>query len=240
MYLIRLDDACPHSNVEKWARMESLLNGHGIKPIVAIIPECHDRMLVDEYDYNAMFWETARKWQSKGWTIALHGYTHAYSKVNARGLNPINRFSEFVGLSYNEQREKIINGFKILTNHGLYPTCFVAPGHSFDYNTVAVVKNETNIRVISDTIANDVYYRYGMFFIPQQCGSFKLLPLKLVTCCYHPNTMEESDFVKLERAIIKYKHKFISFDSIELKKRKFNLLDWALETAYFLKRRIHR
>ena len=33
-YIMRLDDACPRHDRDKWQRMEELLNAYGVKPIV--------------------------------------------------------------------------------------------------------------------------------------------------------------------------------------------------------------
>ena len=33
-YCLRLDDACPQMNAEKWKKMESILDEYKIKPIV--------------------------------------------------------------------------------------------------------------------------------------------------------------------------------------------------------------
>ena len=76
-YLIRLDDACPTMKKEMWDRIEALLDSYGIKPMVGIIPDNADKDLkIDEED--TFFWEKARQWQSKKWSIALHGYDHCY------------------------------------------------------------------------------------------------------------------------------------------------------------------
>lgn len=36
-YIIRLDDACPNMNHERWREVENLLEKYNIKPIVGII-----------------------------------------------------------------------------------------------------------------------------------------------------------------------------------------------------------
>ena len=42
MYLIRLDDASEYMDVERWRHVECVLDKHGVKPLVGIIPENHD------------------------------------------------------------------------------------------------------------------------------------------------------------------------------------------------------
>ena len=41
-YIMRLDDAAEKMNVEKWLRMEQLLDKYSIKPLVGVIPACKD------------------------------------------------------------------------------------------------------------------------------------------------------------------------------------------------------
>ena len=41
-YCIRLDDACPQMNAEKWARIERILDKYKVRPIVGVIPENRD------------------------------------------------------------------------------------------------------------------------------------------------------------------------------------------------------
>ena len=41
-YCLRLDDACPQMNAEKWARIERILDKYKVKPIVGVIPENRD------------------------------------------------------------------------------------------------------------------------------------------------------------------------------------------------------
>ena len=41
-YIMRLDDACPKRDVEKWDRIEDLLDKFNVRPLVGIIPDCKD------------------------------------------------------------------------------------------------------------------------------------------------------------------------------------------------------
>lgn len=61
-YCLRLDDACPQMNAEKWKKMESILDEYKIKPIVGVIPENRDPDFVSVADEN--FWGKACEWQS--------------------------------------------------------------------------------------------------------------------------------------------------------------------------------
>lgn len=232
MYLIRLDDASAYMDLEKWNRIEELLDKYSIYPIVGIIPNNQDKALINQYPFDVNFWSKAKKWQEKNWTIALHGYTHVYL-TNDGGINPVNNQSEFAGVSLAEQIYKISQGIKIFKEHGIETEVFFAPSHTFDLNTLEALKQASKIRVISDTIANNVYKKGEFYFIPQQSGEVRKLPFKLTTFCYHPNTMDEEDFNQLERFFSIYHRKFTRFEDLVFTNRNANLYDMFLKKLYF-------
>ena len=235
MYLLRLDDASEYMNTEKWTRMEKLLDKYGIKPVFGIIPHNEDPQLI-VYKKDPAFWDWARQKVADGWTPAMHGYSHCF-ETKEGGINPVNRYSEFAGVSYERQCEKIKNGYRILMEHEINPEIFFAPAHTFDENTLKALETETPIRVISDTIANDVYYEDPFYFIPQQSGSVRKLPFKTVTFCYHPNVMEDNDYILLE-VFFKGNHGFFQ-DYAQMKrgKRSQNMCDRILKFLYFYRRK---
>jgi len=190
-YLIRLDDACPTMDRGKWDRIEQILDKYNIKPIVAVIPNNEDpKQQIDEPD--PAFWEKVRTWQAKGWDIALHGYNHVYTVFNNGGLVPINKKSEFAGLPYEVQEEKIKTGISIFRQHGIEPKIWVAPSHTFDRNTLKALKNNTDIEFISEGIALNPYKHYGFTWIPAQLWGFKNYKFGTRTICLHPNTITEN------------------------------------------------
>lgn len=233
---MRLDDAAEKMDVEKWMQMERLLDQYNIKPLVGIIPACKDPEM-DKYAYNDKFWDEVQQWVLKGWMIALHGYEHVYFTEEG-GINPVNKRSEFAGLPLNEQKRKIKNGVEIFREHGIPdPKIFFAPSHTFDENTLEALKEESDIRIISDTVTNDVYLDKGIYFIPQQSGRCRKLPFKLVTFCYHPNIMTDKDFKILESFLKKYNSDFIVINKKILKKRRKRFIDNFLTVIYFAKRK---
>lgn len=126
-YCLRLDDACPQMNAEKWAGVERILDKYKVRPIVGVIPENRDPDFVAVADEN--FWEKACEWQKKGWTIALHGLHHELHFHEPRGYYQLSHSSktEWAGKSSTEQYEMLKQGYQILKEHGLTPTCFFAP-----------------------------------------------------------------------------------------------------------------
>lgn len=238
MYLLRVDDASAHWAREKWHRMYDLLARQGVRPVVAIIPDNRDPDLL-AYPLDDDFDSTMLKWIGEGWTPAMHGYTHAVM-TDRGGLNPVQEKSEFAGLPLAEQKRRVGLGYRALRERGIQPRLFVAPYHTFDGNTLTALREETDIRIISDTVAVNVWMKDDFFFIPQQSGMARALRLPLVTFCYHPNVMDEGSFGRLERFIVAHREQFVSFDQIELKPRKRSLADRTLSLAYHVRKRLER
>lgn len=239
-YLIRLDDACPTMDASKWGRMENLLDNYGVKPMVGVIPYNEDpQQFIDSEDNG--FWNKVHKWGEKGWSIALHGYNHCYSSDGGmKGINPMWSRSEFAGLSLEEQREKIREGVAIMKDAGVEPKYFFAPSHTFDYNTLAALKEESAIRIISDTIGRYPYKKDGFLFIPQIAGHCVKMPVNgIYTFCFHPNTMSDVAFDNLEQFLNKYRDWFISFQNLQIEQYgKKSIVDRLISWSFFTYRKI--
>lgn len=233
-YIMRLDDASPKRNIENWNRMELLLDKYDIKPMIGVIPHNEDPSFA-AFNVDNTFWHRVHQWENKGWTIAMHGYNHVYMTSNG-GINPVNACSEFAGLQLDEQKRKIASGVKIMKGHGINPEVFFAPSHTFDKNTLVALKEESNIKIISDTIAYDVYFEDDFFFVPQQSGRVRKLPFKTVTFCYHPDELRDLGFEILEKFLTSNKSKFIDFNEVKLSTRKRNYFDLLLKKIYFIVR----
>ena len=237
--IIRLDDACPFRDIDKWDRMEALLDKYGVKPLIGVIPNCQDPTMVSVYEEDLNFAARIKSWVEKGYTLALHGDTHVYS-TESGGINPVNKRSEFAGLPLSEQKAKIKEGMNILKEkYGIVPKVFFAPSHTFDENTIVALKECTLIRNISDTIANAPYCRDGFTYVPVQSGVVRNLPFETVTYCYHPNTMKEESVWECLEAFLKINHKqFISYEEVIESKRPCSILDKFYSWLYFTKKSI--
>lgn len=228
-YLIRLDDACPMMDSEKWLRIEVLLDKYRINPMVGVIPNCKDGNLAFQ-DIDQEFWRKVQSWQEKGWTIAMHGYDHCYvSDKGMQGINPMWKRSEFAGVDLEEQREKVHLGVCILRKHGVNPQYFFAPSHTFDENTLIALREESDIRVISDTIGRYPYKNDDFWFIPQIVGHCVNMPIAgIYTFCFHPNIMDNAAFDSLDYFLRIYGNYFVGFNQIDLtnygRKRMFDKL----------------
>lgn len=241
-YLIRLDDACPTMDVAKWQRMEDIFNRYGVRPMVGVIPNNQDlQQKINTEDSD--FWAKVGIWENRGWAIALHGYDHCYiSNDGMKGLNPLWNRSEFSGVQLEKQKEKIREGVKILRSHGIDPKYFFAPSHTYDENTLIALFEESNIRIISDTIATKPY-KYGEFtIIPQLGGHCKRMVMTGVwTFCLHPSVMSEDDFIATETFIKAHKNEFVGFNELDLSNLKGkDSISKMLSRIYFIHRRLKR
>lgn len=234
IYYLRLDDACEKRNHSNWDKMELILDKYDVRPLVGVIPECKDESM-EIYQFDKDFWNRVHSWVEKGWEIALHGYDHVCI-TKSGGLNPVNYRSEFADVDLEIQKKKISRSIEIFMEHGIKPSVFFAPSHTFDNNTLVALKECSEIRIISDTIANKPYFYKGFTFIPQQSGAVRNLFFNTVTFCYHPNTMKEKDFERLEVFLSKYGARFKSFPVIA-SNRKINGIDLLLRKIYFARRK---
>lgn len=227
-YIIRLDDACPNMNHERWNKVEELLDKYNIKPIIGIIPESKDQLFAWETDEK--FWEvTAKRYKDKNWIIAQHGCHHLYHVTN-KGEN-----SEFIGLSYDEQIKLIKKGYDILRSRGIKPRCFFAPAHSFDNLTVEACKNLGYFEFISDGYSLYPYKHDGVLFYPNLFDTaYKILPFGVYTFVLHPNFTTDESLERLEKFIIKNRKYFRDFDEIDSsvnKNRSRTFLDKVIEKS---------
>ncbi len=184
-YLIRFDDICPTMDWEVWDIIEAHLNQYQVRPLLAVVPDNCDPFLIIGPPRED-FWAHVRNWQSKGYTIALHGYQHRYVNKNG-GLLGITYQSEFAGLLYSEQKAKLQSGYEIFTENGVRVDAWIAPSHSFDKITVEILA-ELGITVISDGLHCFPFTdALGITWIPQQLWNFAPQSAGIWTVCYHHN-----------------------------------------------------
>jgi predicted deacetylase len=198
-YLIRLDDACPTMDGVRWASLEEMLDRHGVRPIVAIVPENADPDLI-RGSADAGFWARAKMWASRGWSIALHGHRHQLRRVRG-SLVSSSHYAEFTGLPWAEQRHRIREGIRIMVGQGLRPEIWVAPAHGFDLATLQALREESTIRTISDGFACRPFVHLGFTWLPQQLWHSREMSFGLWTICLHPNDMDDAAVARLEKLI---------------------------------------
>lgn len=210
-YLIRFDDVCPSMNWVIWEQIEAILSRHNIKPILAVVPDNKDPKLGTS-NYTPDFWERVRCWQSAGWSIGLHGYQHVY-ETNYAGIVGHNNYSEFAGLPYSTQRNKLLKAIEIFKREGLLTNLWIAPAHSFDITTVRILA-ELEINVISDGYYRRPVQNLGSIWIPQQIWRFRPFISGLWTVCYHHNNWRQLDISRFESDISTFARSITSLTSI--------------------------
>lgn len=206
---VRMDDITPDMDWQKFFRFKELLDLYQVKPLIGVVPENRDENLkrdLEKEDY----WEYIRDLQKQGWTIAMHGCYHVYDS-NEGGIFPLNHFSEFAGHPFALQEEKIRKGKQVLEEKGILTDIFMAPGHSYDKNTLKALKQNGFTRM-TDGFGESPYCYRGITFYPISFLLKKSLEKKkgYTTMVIHANTLE--DFSYYEAVLETHKEKLISFE----------------------------
>lgn len=243
-FIVRFDDICPTFRWDIWDEVVNILDNYNIKPIIAVIPNNEDPSLKNQ-EGKADFWEHIRAYQKKGWMIALHGFNHKYTNHKS-GIMGISANSEFAGIEYSIQYEKISSGVKIFERENVKVDAFIAPSHSFDKNTLKILK-EFNINVISDGHLEKPYMLNEMLWIPCQLWEhFNVSKPGIYTVCYHPDKWKGEQLLKFRDNIAKNHEDIISpFDitsapKITLFQRlKNNFISLKFKVKRFIKKVIH-
>lgn len=185
---MRLDDLCPTMDWAVFDRFEAVMDRHGVRPLVAVIPDNQDPTF-HVSPGEPRFWERVRAWQAKGWSIGLHGFQHRYVTADG-GLLGLSGKSEFAGLPYAEQLEKLEQAVAIFQRERVEVDAWVAPSHAFDRNTLLALKT-LGIRTISDGLALRPYLDdLGHTWVPQQFALIHPMPFGTWTFCYHLDDFE--------------------------------------------------
>ena len=207
---VRLDDITPDMDWEKFRRLEKMLDENRIAPLLGIVPDNQDENLkrnpaMPDFDMQM------KTWEAKDWVLAMHGWKHIYT-TGKGGLFPLNNFSEFAGVAKEKQREMIQDGKSKLQKMGIETDIFMAPAHSFDKNTLTLLK-EAGFRYITDGFGSSPYEWKGLTFLPIAFQKSKDIEKSegYTTLVFHTNTMNEQDFVNFEKTLQKHKQDFISY-----------------------------
>ena len=203
----RLDDITPNMDMQKFHKAHEIFAKADIKPLIGVVPDCRDELL--HYDEKKSdFWKLVQVLQEEGWIVAQHGYQHVYVTKDS-GMLGINPFSEFAGLSFEEQLNKIKKGKGILKENNIKSQIFMAPGHTYDENTLKALVECGFLWVTDGYTSQSVNYK-NICFIP--CRNERKAAKKGInTICLHTNLMEESDFIDLENRIKKNEGEYVDY-----------------------------
>jgi predicted deacetylase len=236
-YLIRIDDVCPTIDWPAWEAFEAALAENGVKPIVAVIPDNKDpEFMTGPADPG--FWERVRRWQAAGWGIGVHGFEHRRLTEDG-GLMGLNARSEFAGLSAAEQRGRLEKALAVFARERVRPDAWVAPWHSFDEQTRALLR-EMGVGVISDGFALNPYRDAdGTVWVPQQLWNPRPMPFGVWTVCWHYSDWRPEALPATRRTLAAFRGSYMSLaEAVELgAARGYGLSDGLLGTVWPLARK---
>lgn len=246
-YLVRLDDACPTMDAAAWGALEEAFDRLGVRPIVGVIPDNRDSSMNCSEPADD-FWERVRRWQHKGWGIALHGLHHVYHAISPSDLPliPLHGKSEFVGLKLESQKKILRQAYAMFRERGIAPELFMAPSHTFDANTLEALVAETGIRIVTDGQAIFPYVGQGFLWIPQQLWRFRRMPFGVWTVCLHPNTMSSAQVKTFIEQMEKFVSQIVSVDAVtsayagRARGRLDSAFAWLFWRLLVLKRRLNQ
>jgi len=207
---IRLDDITPDMDFTKFNKVKAILDKVGVSPLIGVVPFNKDEKLAIDNPLKD-FGEFLRNLVDAGWVIALHGYNHLYT-TNNKGLFPINEFSEFAGVSLDKQNQMIAQGVEKLREWGVEPVVFMAPGHTFDRNTMKALK-DNGITRITDGFGYGPYLREGITFYPISKKRSECIGNRegYSTYVLHTNTMSDEAIASFEYLVTQNRTSFISY-----------------------------
>lgn len=206
--IIRIDDVCPYMDRARFEKYILELKELGIKPLLGIIPLCED----DSIQYGDMddFWAVIRDMQKEGYPISMHGVNHVY-RTQAKGLVCNRKMSEFSSLSFDEQKDKLLQGKTALEKEGIYTDTFMAPGHSYDRNTLKALK-AIGFEYVTDGRSTNPYFLEGIKCIPA-IGPWKRHSGRgVLTVCLHPSSDSDSNLKAVIDLIRSNRESVISFE----------------------------
>lgn len=210
---VRLDDITPDMDWERFFAFKKLLDKYQIKPLIGVVPDNQDDNLRGNTTIShPEFWSYVAQLQKEGWVIAMHGYRHIYA-TDKGGLFPLNHFSEFAGVPYQEQLSMLRAGKALLKERGIETSLFMAPAHSYDRNTLRALK-ETGFTGLTDGFGNRPYQWKGLIFYPISFHLKKTLQKKsgYSTLVVHTGTIVDSEMDKYEGYFENKQVQWISYD----------------------------
>lgn len=238
---VRLDDITPDMDWERFFKFKALLDQYQVKPLIGVVPDNRDPNLVKTGEPGeggsipgsqrpVDFWAYVKELERQGWVIAMHGCHHVYA-TDKGGMFPLNNFSEFAGLSFEQQRDLLAEGRRILAEKGITTELFMAPAHSYDQNTLRALK-ETGFRGLTDGFGDYPYCFRGLDFYPISFMLSRTFQKKegYSTMVVHTGTVSEKDLRRYESYFQREDVSWMPFgEYLGLPKKKRGLLGWWKE-----------
>lgn len=207
---VRMDDITPDMNWDNFIFFLNLFEQTGIAPLLGIVPDNRDKSLTCEAAHDD-FYNIMKSLENKGFILSMHGYHHVYTTKHG-GMFPLNRQSEFAGLSFEKQREILKSGREKLKQNGIDTDIFMAPAHSYDKNTLRALK-EVGFTRITDGFGKMPYIYRGLTFYPISFMMSRSLRQKngATTLVLHANTVTEADKERYTKIFREYGKNMISY-----------------------------
>jgi len=120
---------------------------------------------------------------------------------------------EFVGLSGEEQLGMLKKSLSIFHQHNIEPTCWVAPRHVFDENTLRALRS-VGPKIVSDGWRLYPHESGDLVFVPQQLATPRRYPIGIWTFCLHLQNMKEKDFKNTESFVYRNRESIVSLSDI--------------------------
>lgn len=209
---VRLDDITPDMDWERFLQFKALLDKYQVKPLIGVVPDNRDDNLKgSRQGAPDDFWAYVKELQSQGWSVAMHGYRHIYS-TDKGGIFPLNNFSEFAGVSYEEQLRMLAEGKQMLAEKGIETDVFMAPAHSYDNNTLKALK-KAGFQKLTDGFGSRPYMWKGLLFYPISFRLSNTLKKKegYSTMVVHAGTIEQNEWQTYEGYFKKENVNWISY-----------------------------
>lgn len=210
-YIIRFDDIAPGMAWSKFLPLKQFMEHLGIRCLLGVVPACQDYALAIEPARDDFF-DLVRAWKQHGDTIVQHGTYHLYETTHG-GVLGINSRSEFAGLPYQAQLDKLRFGKDILVGEGVWEPYFMPPSHSFDLNTIKALK-ALGFIAITDGVGFFPYLMAGMKLVPQLLGRPFAFPFGVITICVHVNAIGDEELERLRQFMASRPERFVSFRDI--------------------------
>ena len=211
--LVRMDDIAETMNWVLMDRCEKLFDKFSVKPLLGIIPINKDPELL-KFPKNDKFWERVESWKNKGWEITMHGCNHLYTQKSDK--NDIFNYggnSEFYGLDYSMQLNKIKAGLEEFKKREIKVRSFFAPNHIYDSNTLKALK-DSDIKIIIDGYGLFPYYKNEILFIPQLFYKEIFLPFGIQSTQMHINEWNDEAYKNFEIFVKKNYSKILNLNNI--------------------------
>ncbi len=235
---MRFDDINPRMDWQRFLKIKDILEKYNISSILGVVPDCKDYNLMVSNDFPDYF-NYLRRCKSFGDTIAQHGYQHLYDSIS-KGLFSNSLVSEFAGHDFKKQLKKLSQGKNILKKELLWDPIFMAPGHSFDENTLKALK-DLNFRIILDGFSLFPYIENKLIFIPQISSN----PLPIIfpgisQLCIHINTISDKELERLIVFIKRNHSKFISLKDLNFNTKYLKWIDKNITSLFIINFRFLR